>query len=76
MKYKDILKNWFYVDWKGEYFVRISKSNIVNVNRAVSINRGDRTVEMKLSKKNKTLGISDSYYADFLKRLPLAKDRL
>ena len=59
-----------------EYFVRISKSNIVNVNRAVSINRGDRTVEMKLSKKNKTLGISDSYYADFLKRLPLAKDRL
>jgi DNA-binding LytR/AlgR family response regulator len=53
-------------------FIRISKSNVVNLNQVVSVNKGERTVELKIPKKNKHLGISSSYYMDFIKRLPRA----
>jgi len=57
-------------------FIRISKSNIVNTNRVVTINRGERTVEINCVTKNKSLGISDTYYVNFLENLPMAKDKL
>lgn len=53
-------------------FVRISKFNIINTDRIVSINRGDRTVEIRGQNKNKSLGISKIYYPDFIKNLPIS----
>jgi two-component system LytT family response regulator len=58
------------------HFFRISKSNIINTTRVITINRGERTVEINCIPKNKSLGISDTYYVYFLGKLPLAKDQL
>jgi DNA-binding LytR/AlgR family response regulator len=52
-------------------FVRISKSNIVNVDRVASVNRGERSLEIRLKQKNVSLGLSDTYYGDFIARLSL-----
>jgi len=57
-------------------FFRISKSNVINLDRVISINRGERTVELRESTKTKSLGVSDTFYNDLLNRLPMVKDRL
>ena len=71
----DLTLNKF-MDILPDNFFRISKSNIVNTKRVSSINKGDRTVSIIREPKNKELGISDTYYNEFLKKLPMAKDRL
>jgi len=57
-------------------FHKISRSNVVNSKRVLSINRGERTLMVIRAPKNKELGISDHYYNDLLNKLPLAKDKL
>lgn len=56
-------------------FFRASRTNVINIDRVVTINRGDRTVEIKCEDKNKSVGISDIYYNDLLNKLPLAKNK-
>lgn len=51
-------------------FSKISRSNVVNIDKVQSINRGDRTVEVICHPKNMFITISDHYYSDFLKELP------
>jgi len=57
-------------------FHKISRSNVVNSKRVLSINRGERSLMITRVPKNKELGISDHYYNDLLNNLPLAKDKL
>ena len=57
-------------------FIRISKSNIVNQKRVLRINRDDRTLEVRVGDKVKSVGIGDAYYNDLLKNLPLAKHQI
>lgn len=54
-------------------FTRISRNNIANIKRIMVINREERTVEVRCSSKNKSLGIGDAYYADLLKRVNKTK---
>lgn len=56
-------------------FFRVSRTNVINMNRVLTINRGDRTVEIECKEKNKSVGISDNYYNDLLDKLPLAKNK-
>lgn len=57
-------------------FFRISRTNILNKDRVVKINRDDRTVEVQCFPKNKELGIGDVYYRKLLEELPMAKGRV
>ncbi len=57
-------------------FARISRSNVINTDRIKSINKGDRTLEVICQPKNKTINITETYYTDFLDKLPLAKTQL
>ena len=54
-------------------FVRISKSNVVNTDRVIAIDRSERTLKVKSKNKSKTLGISSTFYNNFLDRIPLMK---
>ena len=57
-------------------FFKISRSNVINLNKIIAINKGDRTVELTCQPKNKHLSITETYYTDFLNKLPLAKTKL
>jgi len=57
------------------HFIRISKSNVVNINRVISVNRRERSLSLQSSKKDKEIFISNTYYANFLKRLPLSEKK-
>lgn len=65
-----------FIEFLPNYFVRISRTNIINIDRVVTINRRERTVKIMVSEKCKSLGISNSFYSDFLDFLPRTKDRL
>lgn len=51
------------------HFVRISKSNIVNVSRVVSVNPSARSLEVQVGQKQVSLGLSDTYYKNFIAHL-------
>ena len=53
------------------HFIRVSKSNIININRVMTVNRNERTVEVRCTSKNKEIGISNTYYVALMNRLPL-----
>ncbi len=57
-------------------FFKISRSNVINTNRIKSIHKGDRTVELICAPKNKYISITETYYNDFLDKLPLGKTQL
>ena len=48
------------------YFIRISKSNAVNKNKILQINRDDRTLMVRLGDKDRVLGVGDVYYGDLV----------
>jgi DNA-binding LytR/AlgR family response regulator len=72
----DLTLNKFLEILPKEHFFRISKSNIINTSRVLSINRSERTVEMDCGDRSKSVGVSDTYYMKLLDKLPLAKDQL
>lgn len=57
----------------SDRFQRVSKNNIINFARILRVSREDRTVDIELGLKHKTLGVGDSYYTELMKRLSLAK---
>ena len=54
-------------------FQRISKNNIVNIERILRINREERTMEIRQGVHQKTLGVGEIYYTQLIKNLPIAK---
>lgn len=55
-------------------FQRISRVNIINPNRILRVHRADRTVEIWMGAKRKSLGVGDGYFTELLKSLPIAKE--
>ncbi len=56
-------------------FLRISKNNIINIDRILRVNREERTVDVELGAKQKSLGVGDSFYAELIRNLPVARGR-
>ncbi len=56
-------------------FLRISKNNIINIDRILRVNREERTVDVEQGAKQKSLGVGDSFYAELIKNLPIARGR-
>ncbi len=71
----DLTLNKFLELLPPERFQRISKNNIINSDRILRINREDRTVDIELGAKHKSLGVGDSYYTEMIRNLPVAKGR-
>ncbi len=56
------------------HFMRISKTNIVNIRRIVRFDKENREIGVQVSNKAKSLGIGDTYYNDLIKRIPITKE--
>lgn len=69
----DLTLNKFLELLPSEQFQRISKNNIINLTRILRINREDRTVDIEMGSKQKSLGIGDIFYTELIRNLPLAK---
>jgi len=50
-------------------FIRVSKSNAVNLHRIQKINREDRTLEIQLADRMKSVGVGEVYYGEVMGRL-------
>ena len=58
---------------KGQ-FLRVSKSNVVNLSKILRVSRDDRTLEVAVGgTKSKSLGIGDAYYAALIHVLPTTR---
>ncbi|MBK9553481.1 MAG: LytTR family transcriptional regulator [Saprospiraceae bacterium] len=51
------------------HFIRVSKSNAVNLHRIQKINREDRTLEIQLADRMKSVGVAEVYYGEVMGRL-------
>jgi two-component system LytT family response regulator len=51
------------------HFVRVSKSNAVNLHRIQKINREDRTLEIQLADRTKSVGVGEVFYGEVMGRL-------
>ena len=51
------------------HFLRISKSNAVNKDKILRINRDDRTLDVQVGAKEKNLGVGEVYYGELVKEL-------
>ena len=58
-------------------FLRVSKSNLVNLAKILRVSREERTLEVAVgTAKPKSLGIGDAYYAALISMLPTIKHPL
>lgn len=51
------------------HFIRISRHHAVNQDKILRINREERTVDVEVSGKNKSLGIGEVFYKEMIKGL-------